>query len=398
MNLFHQPRVKAYCDARGRPAINPVRGSKPAKHPCQRLVKPLCFILASVFIITQISGMAFAGFVVAELKNIKGNVKIQKHGVPPMQPATNNMTLYAKDIVMTSKGAEAEIVFKDGHVVKVTQLSTIQIKVPRPATKKDSAGSNPVSDIKCSIGKIFVKAKKSISKDTQFEVATPTAVVGVRGTLFAVAVDENGDTSCSVKEGNVEVFNDTETLLMDAGEQIMIDAQTGDIPDEPSPMSNEEEKEWGNQKDLTESNTLEGKNNETGTVDKETVKTDAEKTETVSTVEKKETTSIDEKTEPVVTDSGTKSQDTSEVSTPLEQIIPQNEYSPTNEITEDTDLIKNLEAENTGVIFEPAAETNIIPPPSPEEIKAGIENSIQGSVTQQDNFGAAAFDEETFSQ
>ena len=39
------------------------------------------------------------------------------------------------------------------------------------------------------IGKILIRAKKLHSEEEKFEVKTPTTIVGVRGTTFAVEVE-----------------------------------------------------------------------------------------------------------------------------------------------------------------------------------------------------------------
>ena len=40
-----------------------------------------------------------------------------------------------------------------------------------------------------SVGKILIKAEELHDKDSKFEVQTPTSIVGVRGTTFAVEVE-----------------------------------------------------------------------------------------------------------------------------------------------------------------------------------------------------------------
>lgn len=54
-------------------------------------------------------------------------------------------------------------------------------------------------------GKIWVRLRRALTGRSKFEVETPTVVAAVRGTVFSVAVAENGATEVEVLEGQVKV-------------------------------------------------------------------------------------------------------------------------------------------------------------------------------------------------
>lgn len=321
---------------------------------------------------------ALAGYKVAVLKNIHGQVLVQKQSTTIWISAKNNMPLYAKDTVMTKKDGEALIVFNKGHTVKIRSFTTIQLKAPRPPTKKEPQDAKPVSDIMSTGGRIFAKIKKSVDDDAKFEISTPTAIVGVRGTKFSVHVKDGGDTVCSVSEGSVEMQNDAESVLIHEAEQVFVSHETGDIPDMPSPMSDEEKKEWEPEKDWMDKDGIpEGRHDEKKDKDKDGPEKDAEESASLKDKSKEQSTQDD---------------------AAAENLFKELDYSPVSSVTTDTDFIKNLEAENLGNVFDPGAESSVIPPPSPEEIQSAIEDDIEGSILQQDGIDNAQFDEETFTQ
>lgn len=198
-------------------------------------------------------GVLFAKEKEATLKAVKGTVEVQRGGGGAWDAASEGMLLYAQDMVRTKLSSECQIVFVGGHNIKMTALATVQIKAPRKPNKKEDPNSKPVSDAKVNIGKVFAKVKKSTGGSaTKFEIATPTAVAGIRGTALALGVDESGATTCSVTEGTVAMSNDSgEEVSVSEGQQVTSDA-SGDLPDQSSPMSEEEKASWSSQKEWVE--------------------------------------------------------------------------------------------------------------------------------------------------
>ncbi len=124
----------------------------------------------------------------AMLTQLKGDVQVTTAS-GKTTAAKDKMPVAAGDSVKTGAGAQAYIAFAGGHVVKVDQLSVVKVaEIGAKATKVDLAS-----------GRVFAKTAK-LQSGAVFNVKTPTAVAGVRGTGF-----EATPASFSVSEGEISV-------------------------------------------------------------------------------------------------------------------------------------------------------------------------------------------------
>lgn len=152
---------------------------------------------------------------VAKFKLVKGMVFIQKSETEKKISAKQNMQLYPEDIIITGKDGECTVLYKNESLLRVAPES--QIKINEFVDEKEDSNS-----IICFIGQIIAKIKKG--SDQKFEVMTPTAVVGVRGTEFMVATGEDGASLVGVMDGTVEVENENEKKVkIGKGEKVEIE-------------------------------------------------------------------------------------------------------------------------------------------------------------------------------
>lgn len=105
------------------------------------------------------------------------------------------MTLEPESVIDTGKNT-ALLNLQDGSQVLVKSHSHVVLKSP-------SAGSG--YSLELTLGKVIAKVKKRLSNSPSFKMGTPTAVITVRGTRFAVEVDKKQRTRVEVYEGLVEV-------------------------------------------------------------------------------------------------------------------------------------------------------------------------------------------------
>lgn len=118
--------------------------------------------------------------------DIKGKVEVMSQGSSAWMPATVWMKLGSGDTVRTKANSYADLNFNgmgQSALVRVDEKSSLKI---------DSyIAAKEVSERKISlnlaIGDILVKANK-LKDESQFQVRTPTSIVGVRGTGFKVQV------------------------------------------------------------------------------------------------------------------------------------------------------------------------------------------------------------------
>jgi len=113
---------------------------------------------------------------------IKGKAEVQRAGEKVWRPASLQMALYQGDRISTEKDADLEIRLDDGSIVKLKDRSFLELY----AMEKQEQPLASIISLKLIWGKLLGCIKKLASKESKFELTTPTAVAGVRGTVFAV--------------------------------------------------------------------------------------------------------------------------------------------------------------------------------------------------------------------
>ncbi len=120
--------------------------------------------------------------------------------------------VYVNSYIYTSRGAQCTIRFNNDDTIKLYEKTKIYINdVYRKGTM--------YSSIICSLGTVFSRITKR--ENVSYDVHTPTAVAGVRGTEFEVTVGMTGATQVDVAEGSVAVHDGLEQKKVAAGSNII---------------------------------------------------------------------------------------------------------------------------------------------------------------------------------
>ena len=144
---------------------------------------------------------------VGKFTKVEGTVDILRGGNLPAISVKVGDAVWVKDVIRTKSNALAEILFIDGNTIKIAQRSRIDIS-------EYLAEENRSSEIlKLQRGRVEAivpdKNAKRISvspKAHKFEIHTPCAVTGVRGTRYWTYQWENC-ANIAVQEGTVYVYN-----------------------------------------------------------------------------------------------------------------------------------------------------------------------------------------------
>ena len=168
----------------------------------------------------------------AKINFIKGQVEVQKAQGIVWAKAAVKMKLGAGDKISTEDGAEAEIVLEDGSVLKMKDKSLLLIE-RMEKSKKPSI--SVVNTFKVRTGKVLGCIRKVASLDSKFIIGTPTAVAGIRGTVFGIYV-EGDSTSLDVLKGEVGIKGDTGEEVM-VGEKMTTTVSKGDSARHPVAMT-----------------------------------------------------------------------------------------------------------------------------------------------------------------
>ena len=116
----------------------------------------------------------------------EGDVEVMQKGTSEWKPAEIWMKLGTGDKVKTKKNSHVDLNFNgmgQAALVRVAENSSMDIKSYVAAKEMDQRKIS----LDLAKGDILVKASK-LKGESQFQVHTPTSVVGVRGTGFKVHV------------------------------------------------------------------------------------------------------------------------------------------------------------------------------------------------------------------
>jgi Tfp pilus assembly protein FimT len=153
---------------------------------------------------------------------VSGSVAIQRSHAEAWIPAQVNMSVYFGDTVRSGPGGEGEIVFNDESLLKINPNSKLAINtIISPVEKKNS--------VLLFFGRIWSKISRTALNRKSFEVQTPTAVCGVRGTDFTTAAYEDGTMLVQVASGRVEVNNETSDTVLAANQGARVSFATRQI-------------------------------------------------------------------------------------------------------------------------------------------------------------------------
>ena len=124
---------------------------------------------------------------IASIVKVRGTVEV-KTASGVWSPAKEGMALDQNDSIRTGKESLA-VLNLDGNA----QTATLEVKektelqLTEMLANQQKGTQKTLLDL--SLGNILIKAKKLHSDKSSFEVRTPTSVVAVRGTTFAVTVE-----------------------------------------------------------------------------------------------------------------------------------------------------------------------------------------------------------------
>ena len=167
----------------------------------------------------------------ARITFIKGKVEVQRQGSQTPVPAMMKMTVYPGDMISTDDGSEAELKLSDGSILKLKDQGRLEIE----RMERQKKPLTTINSFRLAAGKILGSIRKLSSQESKFTVSTPTAVAGIRGTVFGVFV-EGDSTELNVLKGEVAIQGDSggEVLVKD---KMMITVAKGDSAHNPVVMT-----------------------------------------------------------------------------------------------------------------------------------------------------------------
>ncbi|HPC85679.1 MAG TPA: FecR family protein [Smithellaceae bacterium] len=142
--------------------------------------KRMKIIIAFVLIMQMVIPYPVYAATVGKFTSVVGNVILTRDGKdykPVVHSAVNE-----KDIIVTGDGASAVMSFTDDSTMTLSPKTRMQVR------EFGMEGNSRKGIFSLSIGKLVANVTKFIGGKNKFEVHSPTAVCGVRGTLFGLEV------------------------------------------------------------------------------------------------------------------------------------------------------------------------------------------------------------------
>ncbi|WP_246239443.1 FecR family protein [Paenibacillus anseongensis] len=156
----------------------------------------LIFSLISVLLVKPVDAKTVR---VAVVSALSGEVTVKKGGGSKTYDAYESMSLNQGDTVYTGASSSVTLNLSNGDA-DVTLGENAEINV----SDLNTSDGNKKSKLKVWAGSLWVKVKSLAGSNDEFEVETPTAVMGVRGTQFYVMVDPvTGAIKMAVGAGKV---------------------------------------------------------------------------------------------------------------------------------------------------------------------------------------------------
>lgn len=130
---------------------------------------------------------------------VTGEVRVERNEETTV--AYTRMDILGGDLIITGADGEAALRLNGGHVITIRENT--QFVVNETGPEKDSPNSCMVY-----YGLVYVRSAPGKRVRTSLMIQTPTAVAGVRGTEFGLAVAPDGSARFAVEGGVIDVATD----------------------------------------------------------------------------------------------------------------------------------------------------------------------------------------------
>ena len=167
----------------------------------KKLVSALAVLLVIGFAEVSFAAVAVK---VGKVEAVSGEAMVLRYKAQTPVALTLNAPIYLRDLITTGKDGKVKLFMKDSTMLTLGKDSKLEIKEylikPDKGVRKSTLGLM-MGTLRSFVAKAFKAA------GNKFEVETPTAVAGVRGTNFSVRVYPDGRVTVLCTKGSAFVFN-----------------------------------------------------------------------------------------------------------------------------------------------------------------------------------------------
>ena len=171
-------------------------------------------LVVAIVIVGIILVVGNKGHRVIKVDKVSGETSLERED--NKQEIYEGINLKSQDAIITGQDGQVELlVDSDKHIwaQKNTKFKVV------------SSGNENKGKLKIELqyGTSLVEIESKLPEGAFFEVETPNATIGVRGTIFETSYDEDENkTVVVVTSGVVEVTTDTETVMVEEGQKAIV--------------------------------------------------------------------------------------------------------------------------------------------------------------------------------
>ncbi len=176
-----------------------------------------------------------------KVESVIGRAEYRKLSDSKWEKLIANIKLSIDHRIRTGKSSKVVLVCKDGSKI------TLRNRVVFDVEELKSTSEKKAFSFKLLYGKVKAAVTKLTRKKDKWTISTPTAVVGVRGTIFGISA--RGDKQCEVAvfKGKVEVKNAAgkikqKSVIVKESEMVVI--KKDKPPEDPVALGHKTFEEW----------------------------------------------------------------------------------------------------------------------------------------------------------
>jgi len=189
------------------------------------------FFLALVIALPINSAFSAVPTSVGSVKYMRGHVVAVRNNVEV--GLKKGDPVYEGDVLKTGKRSSLFALMKGDKANSIRMGQKSQLKIEK---YKLSAGEVVGGFLRGLIG-IFTVELNNLRHGSDFTMKTPTAVLGVRGTIWGSVVKADGTTTFAVKRGSVSVRKGKVTVRLSKGQVVSVSTKGGFTPVKATPKT-----------------------------------------------------------------------------------------------------------------------------------------------------------------
>lgn len=153
--------------------------------------------------------------VMGQIAAVKGKVSLTRGQNGPVLLHQRD-EVQAGDSILTDAKSSATMRLPDGSTVRIFPNSHVELRSEHGEWREF---------LHLLLGSVRVQIEKLSGRPNPKVMTTPTAIIAVRGTIFAVAAAQNGDTQVGVEKGLVAVasqIHPEQEVLVGSGQEVWL--------------------------------------------------------------------------------------------------------------------------------------------------------------------------------